>query len=188
MMRARKGYTFDACHGCGVVPSDCQGRPTKGVCSNCQQTLDLARRLAKEQTAAGAELQAVGIPTQPHWLPYLAQASNFNCEKRPDILDEYWKLALLCSSPAIELTAKPQLLAKPKLNERAGWSPYRPEDVRLMPAGVAVQFSVLFDAIRQGLDAARDEGKERGQSLLSQLASGEITANSFNEMTLRGRN
>lgn len=65
---------------------------------------------------------------------------------------------------------------------------YRPEDVRLMPAGIATQFDVLFDAIRQGLDAAREEGKDRGQSLLGQLASGDITANQFNDMTLRGRN
>lgn len=187
-MHAKKGYTFDACHGCGQVPSDWQGRPTKGVCSNCQQTLDLARRLAKEQTAAGTEMQSIGIPTQPHWLPYLAQASNFNSEKRPDIREEYWKLAMLCSSPAIERTANPQVLAKPKKHERTDWSPYRPEDVRLIPAGIAAQFDVLFDAIRQGLDAAREEGKDRGQSLLGQLASGDITANQFNDMTLGCRN
>ncbi|MES2877522.1 MAG: hypothetical protein V4713_03800 [Pseudomonadota bacterium] len=188
MTRAKKGYTFDACHGCGQVPSDWQGRPAKGVCSNCQQTLDLARRLAKEQTAAGAAMLAVGIPTQPHWLPYLTQASNFGGEKRPNIQNEFWKLALLCSSPAIERAANPQVLAKPKKNERMDWSPHRPEDVRLMPAGIAAQFDTLFDAIRQGLDAAREEGKERGQSLLGQLASGDITANKFNEMTLRGHN
>lgn len=68
MLRARKGYTFDACHGCGQVPTGHQGRPKTGVCSNCAQTLKLAQRLAEEQTAAGTEVLPVGIPTQPHWL------------------------------------------------------------------------------------------------------------------------
>lgn len=187
-MRARKGYTFDPCHGCGIAPTDWQGRPTKGVCSNCQQSLDLARRLAKEQTAEGVELKAVGIPTQPHWLPYLPQASNYGATKRPDIREEFWKLALLCSSQAVEYCATPEILAKARKGERTNWTPHRPEDVRLMPAGTAMQFDVLFNAISQGLSAANAEGKESGQNLLGQLASGEITANRFNEMTIHGRN
>lgn len=187
MTRASKGYTFDACHGCGQVPSDWPGRPKMGVCSNCEQTLKLARSMAAEQLAAGNEVKSVGIPTQSHWLPRLPEASSFGRRERPSIRHEFWKLALLCSSQSIESDGSPEMLVKPEVNERMDWSARRPEDIRLMPAGMAAQFDTLFDAIRQGLEAAHAEGKERGQSLLGQLASGEITANAFNEMTL-GRN
>ena len=133
MIRARKGFTFDACHGCGQTPSDYQGRPKDGVCRNCAQTLKLARRFAEEQTAPGTEIKPVGIPTRSHWLPYLSQASDLGGEKIPDIQHEFWKLALLCSQPAIERVDASLVLAKSKKGESNDWSPHYPEDVRLMP-------------------------------------------------------
>lgn len=186
-MRAPKGQTFDPCHGCGQVPQHYLGRPKTGVCSNCQHTLQLAQRIAQDQAAA--EMKVVGIPTQPHWLPYLSEAHDdaFN-RTRPSIRDEFWKLAVLCSSPAIETSAAwPPVLVQPRSGESRGWSPARDEDKRLMPPAVADQFAALFEAIRLGLPAAYQDGKQRGQSLLGQLAAGEITANAFNDMAINGK-
>ncbi len=78
MKRAKKGYTFDVCHGCGQVPSHWEGRPKDKVCSNCENTLKLARQFNVEQ-ASKTDIVKVGIPTQSHWLPYIRRSSHKLC-------------------------------------------------------------------------------------------------------------
>lgn len=186
MLRAKKGFTFDPCHGCGQVPSDWQGRPKDKVCSNCANTLQLARKFTDEQAAIGDVVQ-VAIPTQPHWFPYIPH-SNIR-RQQMGTQETIWQLALSCSSPSIENTGVagvPRLIPVPS-NGRTDWSPHKQEDVRLMPASIAAQFAMLYTVISRELTESYEDGKERGQSLLGQLASGEITASKFNEMSITGK-
>lgn len=184
MKRAKKGYTFDACHGCGQVPSHWEGRPKDKVCSNCQNTLKLATQFNTEQSNKN-EIAKVGIPAQPHWLPYIRSSTSRKAGKL-DVRSEFWKLAILCSTPSLEdpcFNGVQRLIPIPP-GDRPDWSPHEAKDIRLMVSSVSAQFAVLYSAIMQQLNECYEDGKERGQSLLGQLASGDLSVNDFNKMTL----
>jgi len=183
-MRAKKGFTFDACHGCGQVPTHWQGRRKDAVCSNCENTLKLANKFADERSGS-CEMVQVAIPTQSHWLPYL-RLSGIRNSAHVGVQKAIWKLAMDCSSPVFEGADlfEAQYLIPLQKNERTDWRPSRPEDVRLMPKNVAAQFAVLYAAIKHELDNCYAEGKDRGQNLLAQLAAGDLSVNDFNEISL----
>lgn len=182
--RAPRGRTFDPCHGCGQVPSAWNGRAKDQVCNVCATNLALAKKVAEDQTRA--DLRVVTVPTAPHWLPYLHRSRSR--PDRADVQAELWKLAILCSVPAMSIPAvKAQRLVPLLDGDRTDWSASRIEDYRSIPAAVADQFAVLYNALRHELVDCYNEGKREGQNLLGQLASGDITANEFNDLTLRER-
>lgn len=186
-MRAKKGFTFDPCHGCGQVPDHWEGRPKDSVCSNCKNTLKLARKFAEEQSS-GNELVQVAIPAQSHWLPYLRQSSLQN-QACKDVREAIWRLAISCSSPVVKGAdfTKAQLLIPVPKNERTDWRPSWPEELRWMSESVASRFATLYMIVRQELDNSYEEGRERGQNLLGQLAAGDLSINDFNKMSLGER-
>lgn len=181
-MRAKKGYTFDPCHGCGEVPDGYEGRKKDAVCSNCRQTLNLAKKAADDQKLRGDAI-VVAIPTQSHWLPYLLERGSF--DERNAIQRAFWAVALASSAPHLDGGLRQaKYLVTSRSGDHSPWSAYGPEDFRLMPAGVATSLDVLYSAIRKGLETCYSEGKKDGSNLLGQLASGGITADKFNDMAL----
>lgn len=178
LMKAKKGFTFDPCHGCGQVPTQYGGRKKDAVCSECSQTLSLAKRAAHDQKQRG-DAVVVAIPTQSHWLPYL-----YEKEGDRGIQKAFWELAIASSAPRMDcsFSGASKRLIPPGRSD--SWSPHAPEDYRLMPSGVADSLHALFDAIGKGLDGNYNAGKRDGSNLLNQLASGGITTEKFNEWSL----
>jgi len=65
-------------------------------------------------------------------------------------------------------------------------SPYRDETLVTADPKVRAALDALDGAVREALESAYQEGKERGQNILLNLAGNEITVNDFNRRTADG--
>jgi hypothetical protein len=171
--RAPTGFTFDPCHGCGLI-HDYQPRPKSGVCVSCREVLNAHSKAVSEASLQG--LVAVGVPEQPHWLPYIHNDTQ-NVQK---LFHAVSMAVSVPSSGGVDyLDETHRLVLVPKGNSGSGWSPYNINDFRVMSAPIALTLRSLYDGLLHAMPAAYKEGKADGCNLLAMLCAGELTNSEF---------
>jgi hypothetical protein len=188
--RAPRGYTYDPCPGCGETKG--QPRPRDGVCATCTHAIAWAKaERDKMANRADAESRVVPVAFPPcsHWLPYLPEKGKSGSP----IQQAYHAIVRLVTEDATSVqldVARNQLtdcsrgidrLIPPHQGGYHGsdWSPYKLDDYRMIDAQLAQPLSTLYDAIRQGLEAAYRDGVQYGRSLLFQLNDGSLSTDDF---------
>lgn len=174
--RARKGYTFEPCPGCGSV-DEIYPRPKTGVCEKCRLILDAHARQVSDLAKKSDVMSMYAIPEYPHWLPYIPSYSD----KQKNVIREgFWKLGMAVSDVNIkDLPENKERLFKPNITDTQPWVAYHPKDYRLMYSHVAENLRALFDDVRAELHAAYSQGKTDGTNLLAMLNNGELTTSDF---------
>lgn len=186
--RASPGYTYEPCHGCGKD----EYRRKATLCRACTETIEKAEQRQRELAAMGDDAPA------PHLMKERAYAlpSLWHCEREP-VEQAFFDLGQLLSEPT---TGHPPY-EKPDQDHQYPWvdeskwnvwpfpqNSYRSSDwvcVRAIRPSHAQAIRTLFAAVRQALDEAHTQGFKEGKNLLAQLASGQITMDKFNEISIR---
>jgi len=175
--RARAGYTFDACPGCGKS-DDIYPRLKSGVCNECRSILDGHARFMGELSSSG-DKEYYGIPEVSHWLPYLQDYSN---TRDDSVQKAFWNLALAASdaNPGGLPDRKESLFERLESDGGSNrWHGYKETDYRLFNRRVAENLRDLFNKVRLGIDAAYAKGKSDGTNILSMLSRGELSTPEF---------
>lgn len=183
-MKAPKGYTYDACPGCGEKPEDHRPRRKDGVCASCRAILDAHSRDAKSAQLVGDDAPLrYGVPPKSYRLPYMPHdaAPDFGAPKR--IQHAFWTLVIAASAQAIgeEQKAPEDSLFdynnQPPSMDR--FFPYRPEEFRMLKPSIATAIRELYIEVQNGMGRSHDEGKGKGTNLLAMLSAGELTTADF---------
>lgn len=190
--RAPRGYTYAPCPGCGETRQ--HPRPRDGVCTTCSEAIAWAkteREKLVNREAAANRVVPVAFPPWSHWLPYLPEKGTSD---RP-IQQAYHAVVRLvtedASSAQLDI-ARNQLAAGRRGIDRlisspqggysysgSSWSPHKLDDYRMIDSQLTQPLSTLYDAIRQGLEAAYRDGVQYGRSLLFQLNDGSLSTDDF---------
>lgn len=178
---AYKGRTKKPCHGCGEVPKSYEGGPIEGVCFDCAKLLKFAKKTQAANQAA-KDLKTYRAPWAAHALPYLShvRTSFGRTEGRPaDIfVNSYFALIGLLSRPSDTWSQQdvPVIDGSDRSNQ-GGTVVMQPE--------VRDSLSAIHAAVRDMLEEAYEQGKLTGRNLLTGLASGEITVDTFNDVSTK---
>lgn len=189
--RAPRGYTYEPCPGCGAGGDHI--RPRNGVCGVCANDIAWARQErenAVRRTEAADRKVPVAFPPVSHWLPYLPEKGTSNYPIRHAFHAVVMSVTETPARAQLDV-ARAQLpddsqgiahlIVAPRGGYASGgsWMPGRMEDYRVLDAHAAPPLSALYDAIRQGLEAAFREGVQYGRSLLFQLNDGALSTDDF---------
>lgn len=165
----RRGFTNKPCPGCGAEGS----RPTNGVCQVCEARLRLAIALEKSEGQRQG-LQRFTTKKVSYALPYFLHQTD-------RLRDAIHALSHAVSQPAADDWNREN--APPLFDdtsERRGF-----DVVRMFEPRHAAALIEIFEASREAVVGAYTKGHNRGRDLLRSLASGEVTADQFNDAAIR---
>lgn len=185
-----RGSTVEPCHGCGREVVRIKDR----VCSDCKAVLSHASAMRLEPRSALGEVakQRAAVNMVPmllqersYALPYV---HHLPTELRGRVQNAFHRLSMLASQhPDASVTRNDVVKVDGSAfvwpygkHERAEW-----QLLRVIDADAARALREAYAAVVDGTQAAYAEGFQRGKALLAQLASGEITADKFNDTVLR---
>lgn len=166
---ARKGFTYKPCPGFGSS----SGRLVDKVCDVCARYLESER----ERTSAIAEIvgktyKAYGTVEKPYSLPYVRGS-------RDRFQIAIHGLSEVVSIPYSGWEDVPHVW--PRNNgDYVDW-----RTKRMFEPKVAATLGEIYAAVVGLAEEAYKDGHQDGRDLLNQLASGEITADKFNDVATR---
>ena len=173
---SKPGHSKLPCHGCGSTLTHRTGQ----VCDDCRAALREHREIMAQRAATkGAVVmlskeRAYALPRLPH-LP----GRGFGDE--PPIQTGFLALVAALSTKAAYDSGAPQIFRKPpKDTSLEEWR----TNVLINPDHAKV-LGDTYEAIRVSLEHAYAKGHAEGRNLLGQLASGQITADQFNDTAIR---
>lgn len=167
----RNGFTNDPCHGCGEIGM----RRKDQVCVKCAALLAPARKRESEIEERGQDAaEPFFLQEKAYALPYIG-----HCERDP-VLQAFFDLSMLVSEPTSLWPESSKSVWPFSGRDRGDWAV-----PRLVRPLVAAALRALFSAVRTALDEAHAKGHQQGRDLLRRLASGEMTADDFNNQAMR---
>lgn len=181
--RARRGYTYEPCPGCGIAPTLEKGGPRKSkrVCFECLRKLEFATA-AERTMAERADLNLVHLAWAAHGQEYLG---GRDCGP---VQSAFWELAKTLGEVPDGPWRNAEQLIRPNRNSPSGSNVHEwPNLSRLVSPAQIQAFRSLWDAVKAWGERTEEHAKQQGSSLLVQLASGQITADQLNERTLRNK-
>lgn len=170
----RRGQSTLPCHGCGSTLPHWTGQ----VCDECAKALR-EHKAYKEQEAADTDTVLMTGKQQDYALPHIRHESHDSSIRKP-----LHALMLKLSMPASWPHPKPVGRVFTPLLNTSGHISEWDTTVRIRPDHAQLLDEILQAAIKLS-EHAYAEGHRDGKSLLAQLASGEITADEFNDTALR---
>lgn len=200
--RAWRGHTHDPWPCCGKPPDGSSGRPKDGICRDCQQLIEEGKA-ARAATAAKKDLVPFHWTERDYGFPgYYSSEYRFpNTGDHHDQLKAaMFNLVNAAATPAPgdtprlspNYTMRPSYMNPSKMErDYAAWpmvltvktdhNSWSWDKLVLMPEALRNAIDQMDQTVRAVLGAVFQEGKERGSSLLHQLASGEKTLADFEE-------
>jgi hypothetical protein len=166
--------TRKPCPGCGEVDGR---RPADAVCRECRALLAWARAERGERRARSRIVFC--RPWAPHALKYLGSEEEARAFQRA-----YW-----CLVGQVSEAAPPGVFPsfdRGGLMHRITADGFSSgDDYRLADARVLARLRRLYLLAVRTVEAARREGRTAGRRFVSELATGERTAQDYNEAVLR---
>jgi len=195
----RRGHTWDPWPCCSAEVDESQwyrGRPKReSVCSDCRELIRLGKDALRRSSDAG-EATFTWTSEHHHWPGYYGPyhfryRRNARIEEPRDAGDalrrRMFELVNAVTRPAPGRAWKskaPVILTCSDRSRRI--SPYESEILVTADPNVQAALDALDGAMREALESAYHEGKERGQNILLNLAGNEMTVNEFNRRTAEG--
>lgn len=199
-----RSHTFDPWPCCQDEPEEYGGRP-KGrvICAECRLLLDLGKAVKAKQDAActAGERQPFWFTERHYAYPYIRMEHRHGRVSASHVMQALYNLVWSVGEPA---DGQPNVsqIKKPKkewfdrhspdfepwpsvIDKRENESSRRDwEKLIVLAPAVRTAINALDMVIRQALEEAFLTGKERGGSLLLQLASGEKSLVDFEKAVL----
>ena len=196
---AARGHTWDQWPCCAAEVDESRwyrGRPKReSVCPDCRELIRLGEDARRRSSEAG-ETTFRWTSSYHQWPGYYG-AYHFRHRPRARHDEPYdagdalrrrmFELVNAVARPAPGRPWKssaPFVLTCSDRSHRI--SPYRDEILVTADPKVRDALDALDGAVREALESAYHEGKERGQNILLNLAGNEITVNEFNRRTADG--
>lgn len=165
------------CPGCKQVS---RHRPADGICGECVRLIQDGHAF-REYAAKPKDKELCKLTSLPYHYPYIHKG------KPNESNDKFQKAFAVLAMALAELPpklgwekhkeAKP-LVPATQLNDEI----HRQDEVMLLPKGLPELLGAVYVAGRNLADDAYMEGHEDGQQLLTRLATGAITVDSFNDL------
>ena len=194
----RRGHTWDPWPCCTAEVDESRwyrGRPKReNVCPDCRELIRLGKDARRRSSDAG-EATFKWTSVHHHWPGYYGpyhfrHRTNARPEEPYDAGDALRRRmvelvnALAQPAPGRPWNTKaPFVLTCSERSRRV--SPYESEILVTDPK-VRAALDALDGAVREALESAYHEGKERGQNILLNVAGNELTVNEFNRRTAEG--
>lgn len=199
-LRGNEERTAKPCHGCGKALQRA-ARATDQVCAECRNKLTKYDALVNARERTGEK--EYEFPSRDygwpyfHWIGHLYGSERDACDPNRGFRLVLWKVASLLGRPAIAGWTRPDGSNAEKSVKKlpdayhaakiggSDKSFYDHENIRLLTKEEAQAIDELDLAARRMLRAVYAQGVDDGQSLLRQIASGEMTIADFNKEALR---
>ena len=180
--RASRGHTHDPWPCCGTVARQEHGRPKGGICDDCQRLVRLGKATLTRQDKAG-ERTCRWAERSHDWAQYYGDYEFTKHDTGEELARAMYELANTLTTP-LEQNAPWRSEGIEKLLDCEG-SPTRYDEYVLVSVDPAVRdrLNVLDAKLRRALESAHQAGKNEGQSILRQLASGDMSVNDFTKRT-----
>lgn len=174
--RAPRGWTYDPCPGCAQTT---EPRQSGKVCAECSTVLRNAKLREAEIAERGADApQPYGVPSASHWLPYILHDGGERTVQKA-FHDVLYAASEHREDHQFSSDAERLIL------DRKGDSRSSADQTRLFRPSLAGALRALFEAIRDGLERAYEDGKDDGSNLLRQLRDGALSPDDFDRRTDR---
>jgi hypothetical protein len=190
--RKTAGSTAKPCPGCGRTGGR-NFRPADDVCDECLVLMwdgEDARHQRQAALSGDLELLRLGVrrwsensPAWPHWYAPHHSGRDELVELNCAVADLLWLLIGDRKISRVDLSAGRGRFVPKSMWNTGG----RPTDRALLPAGAGDLIERVDAAAQAVIDITYEAGVDRGRSLLSQLAAGEITAGEFDSAVVRRR-
>lgn len=175
--------TSKPCPGCGQVDPY---RPAASVCRACRDALDRDKALLAARKAQEGKV-LTRMPHAPHALPYIQYAFEF----KSAFQESFSLLAaaageVVPAAHAYELTDTEQagvLVPEHNKGMNVGGYSLHPNFLLIDP-GALEALRAVYASVVNIARVAHADGLADGRSLLTGLASGEITVKEFNERSI----
>ena len=193
---ASRGHTWDAWPCCESPVDESRlyhGRPKREtMCSNCRELIKVGKETLRKAAEAG-EREFKWVTRHHEWPGYhgryqFQRYTNARFEDPHDAGDnlrrKMFELVNALTHPKHEKgwTSKaPKVLECSDTSRRI--SAYQDTICVTMDADVQTALNAFDEAVREALKSSYQEGKQRGQSILLNLAGNEISVNDFNRKT-----
>ena len=192
---ASRGHTWDVWPCCESPVDESRwyrGRPKRNtVCPDCQELIKLGKETLRKAGAAG-ESEFKWVTRHHEWPGYYGRyyfQSFRNAIEDPydagdNLRRKMFELVNALTHPALGKTRTskaPAVLACRDTSRRV--NPYQDTICVTMDPKVQTALNGFDEAVREALKSTYQEGKQRGQSILLNLAGNEISVNDFNRKT-----
>lgn len=170
----RKGVSKQPCHGCGSTDEHWTGQ----VCDECARSIKGYKELMAQRAADTSTVLMKGKEVA-YALPHI---SNCGTEASRAVQSGFLALQNALSVPSTwhEGIAKERIFDPRNTYRESDWD----MQVRIKPEH-AKALGGTYGAVCDAISGAYKAGHSAGRNLLNQLASGQITADEYNNKALR---
>lgn len=172
-----KGRTNKPCPACGKTSEF--GRPTGGICVECQRLLDDGKAYRQMIASNADTLLPFKIPSGHGTLPYIHHGGDSFSPDDPRKLFQQRYLEVVQAMSVRESAENSCHLAgvtELPTQSRTGGSRWESYGVRvLLTYQAAATLDGLYDAARKMVSYAYDLGKRDGRRFITELVSGEVS-------------
>ena len=179
--RAGRGRTWDPWPCCGDEPD--QGRPKVGICRSCQELIDIGKATRKRQIDAGAETYK-WVKEWHLWPRYYGDYSFGDYAMGERLERAMFDLVSRLTGPTSQEYIWSDRFVR-LLDCHGTHTRYEGAILVSVAKDVRNNLNALDATIREALTSSYAEGKKRGQGILTQLASGEMSMQDFNRQSER---